>query len=32
MMGHAQAWDYGWSFFNLAIGETIRWLKPPEGR
>jgi len=30
MMGHHQAWDYGWSFFNLAIEEAIRWLKPPD--
>jgi len=30
MTGHHQAWDYGWSFFTLAIEEAVRWLTPKE--
>jgi hypothetical protein len=28
MMGHQNAWDYGWSFFILALDEAVKWNKP----
>jgi len=30
MLGHQHAWDYGWSFFNLAIDEAVKFYKSPK--
>jgi hypothetical protein len=32
MLGHHQPWEYGWSFFNLAIQEANEFLKPTNGK
>lgn len=32
MMGHAQVWDYGWSFFTLALDEAVKWMTPPKDK
>jgi hypothetical protein len=28
MLGHTGAWDYGWSFFLVAIDEAVVSLSP----
>lgn len=28
MLGHANAWDYTWSFFQIATDEAIKALTP----
>jgi len=30
MIGHHNAWDYGWSFFDLAIDEANKFYQHAE--
>jgi len=32
MVGHHDAWNYGWSFLNLAIDEANKLYKSPDDK